>query len=57
MKTDNIVNDEYTDDYLNAQYYTRPQRMGSKSEGCKAYVRSGYARLTKAKYKDANYME
>lgn len=57
MSTSNLVNDEYTDDYLNAQYYTRPLRMSSKSEGCKAYVRSGYARLTKVKYKDANWME
>lgn len=52
-----MLNDEYTDEYLNNQYFEKPIRMGSKSEGCKSYVRNGYARLTKSKYKDANWME
>lgn len=52
-----LVRDEYTDECLNAQYYQRtPIRMSSE-RGCKAYVRTGYARLSRSKYKDANWME
>ena len=51
------VRDEYTDDYLNAQYYQRIPICMSSEKSCKAYVRTGYARLSRSKYKDANWME
>lgn len=54
----NMENDEYTDEALNQEYYTRPIRIGSQSEGCKAYVKHGYnTSATKSKYRDANWME
>ena len=53
-----MVEDEYTDEFLNQQYYTRPCPASSQSEGCKAYVRRGYhTALTRSKYRDANWME
>ncbi|GEM_PF-6098482 len=53
-----MVEDEYTDEFLNQQYYTRPCPVSSQSEGCKAYVRRGYhTALTRSKYRDANWME
>ena len=36
----------------------RPIRIGSQSEGCKAYVKHGYhTSATKSKYRDADWME
>lgn len=50
--------DEYTNEYLNQQYFARPVPMESHSEGCRGYVRQGYhTALTRAKYRDANWME
>ena len=51
------LNDEYTDEWLNNQYYEKPIRFGTKSEGCKGYTHPSYARLTRSKYRDANWME
>lgn len=36
------TDDEYTNEALNREYYDRPCRFGTPSEGCKAYVRSGF---------------
>lgn len=62
MKRDNqpysCLDDEYTNEALNREYYDRPCRLGTPSEGCKAYVRSGFhTALTRSKYRDANWME
>ena len=58
MKRDNqsysCHDDEYTNEALNREYYDRPCRFGTPSEGCKAYVRSGFhTALPRSKYKDA----
>lgn len=42
------LNDEYTDEWLNNQYYERPIRFGTKSEGCKG-VHTSVIRKTNEK--------